>query len=205
MQAADGYTLVIPANWCRIPLLHGTNAAVKKILDDSFKHLPRDKVAPYRIEVERRLKSLIADARRNAGVDLYFPVERTDAGPLPASFLISRATYDADPRTSAALDPAQVLATLAASHPSARAVEVDRAPGIRTERVVLPAPPAPRTEFTYPTRRVEYTIAIPGDARTWLVSAFATPGAADPDGDFARLLTELFDAIMLTFRWNPAR
>jgi len=202
MQAADGYTLVLPPGWCRIPLLHGTNAAVKKILDDSFKHLPRDKVAPYRIEVERRLKSLIADARRNAGVDLYFPVERTDAGPLPASFLISRATYDVGPRKSAAPDPAQVLATLAAGHPSARVVEVDGAPGIRTERVVLPAT---RAEFSYPARRVEYTIAIPGSSSTWLVSAFATPGAADPDGDFARLLAELFDAIMLTFRWRPAR
>jgi hypothetical protein len=196
MQVAGGYTLVLPPGWAHIPLLRGTNTAVKKILDGSFAHLPRDRVAPYRFEVERRLRALVADARRSAGIGLYFPVEASEAGPLPASFVISRAAYQSAGGT--VLDPAQVLAVLASQHENSRLLELDGAPAVRTERVV---PPAPGSEVPHGIRRVEYTVAVPGEAGRWLVAAFGTPGAADPDGNFARLLAELFDAIMLTFRW----
>jgi hypothetical protein len=172
--AAGGYTVVIPPGWCRIPLRHGTNAAIKKILDKSFRHLPRDRVAPYRREIERRLKALVAQSRSNAGLDLYFPVDPTQDGPVPASFLVSEARYSPAAETGEEIDPAQVLAYL-----------------------------GPEAELQYATRRVEYTLAVPGNPGRWLVAAFSTPGAADPDGRLALLLTELFDAIMLTFRWLP--
>jgi hypothetical protein len=198
--AAGGYTVVIPPGWCRIPLRHGTNAAIKKILDKSFRHLPRDRVAPYRREIERRLKALVAQSRSNAGLDLYFPVDPTQDGPVPASFLVSEARYSPAAETGEEIDPAQVLAYLASESEGARIIEADGAPGLRTERI---APPGPEAELQYATRRVEYTLAVPGNPGRWLVAAFSTPGAADPDGRLALLLTELFDAIMLTFRWLP--
>ena len=201
--AAGGYTVVIPPGWCRIPLRHGTNAAIKKILDRSFRHLPRDRVAPYRMEIERRLKALVAQSRSNAGLDLYLPVEPAQDGPVPASFLVSEARYSApaeDGEDGEEIDPAQVLAYLASESAGARIIEADGAPGLRTEQIVRPAPEA---EFQYATRRVEYTLTVPGNPGRWLVVAFSTPGSADPDGKLARLLTELFDAIMLTFRWLP--
>jgi hypothetical protein len=201
--AAGGYTVVIPPGWCRIPLRQGTSAAIKKILDQSFRHLPRDRVAPYRMEIERRLKALVAQSRSNAGLDLYLPVEPAQDGPVPASFLVSEARYSAPAADGedGEIDPAQVLAYLASESAGARIIEADGAPGLRTEQIVRPAPEA---EFQYATRRVEYTLAVPGNSGRWLVAAFSTPGSADPDGKLARLLTELFDAIMLTFRWLPA-
>jgi len=204
--AAGGYTVVVPPGWCRIPLRHGTNAAIKNVLDRSFRHLPRDRVAPYRLEIERRLKALVAQSRSNAGLDLYFPVDAAADGPVPASFLVSEARYSPpsedgeQDQAARAVDPAQVLAYLASESPGARIVDADGAPGLRAEQVVRPGPDA---EFQYATRRVEYTLAVPGSPGRWLVVAFSTPGSADPDGRLARLLTELFDAIMLTFRWVP--
>jgi hypothetical protein len=200
VREAGGYTVVIPPGWCRIPLRHGTNAAIKKILDRSFRHLPRDRVAPYRMEIERRLKALVAQSRSNAGLDLYFPVEPAQDGPVPASFLVSEARYSAPAEDGEEIDPAQVLAYLASESAGARIIEADGAPGLRTEQIVRPGPEA---EFQYASRRVEYTLAVPGNPGRWLVAAFSTPGSADPDGQLARLLTELFDAIMLTFRWLP--
>jgi hypothetical protein len=199
--AAAGYTVVIPPGWCRIPLRQGTNAAIKKILDKSFRHLPRDRVAPYRLEIERRLKALVAQSRSNAGLDLYFPVDPAQDGPVPASFIVSEARYSPPAEAGEEIDPGQVLAYLASESAGARIIEADGAPGLRTEQIVGPGPEA---EFQYATRRVEYTLAVPGNPGRWLVAAFSTPGSADPDGQLARLLTELFDAIMLTFRWLPS-
>lgn len=206
VREAGGYTVVIPPGWCRIPLRHGTNAAIKKILDRSFRHLPRDRVAPYRMEIERRLKALVAQSRSNGGLDLYLPVEPAQDGPVPASFVVSEARYlppaqdGQEGEDGEEIDPAPVLAYLASESAGARIVEADGAPGLRTEQIVRPGPEA---EFQYASRRVEYTLAVPGNPGRWLVAAFSTPGSADPDGQLARLLTELFDAIMLTFRWLP--
>jgi hypothetical protein len=51
------------------------------------------------------------------------------------------------------------------------------------------------------SRRVDYVLPVPGQPGRWLIVTFATPGDGDPDGEFAGLLVNLFDSIMLTFRW----
>jgi len=51
------------------------------------------------------------------------------------------------------------------------------------------------------SRRVDYLLPVPGQPGQWLIVTFATPGDGDPEGTFASLLVELFDSIMLTFRW----
>lgn len=201
-QGAGGYTLVLPPGWRRIPLRQGTSAALRKILDDAFSRLPRDKVAPYRIEVERRMKEQIADARRNAGIDMYIPVERAASGPVPASFVVSDAFLG--PADSAEVaDPAQVVAYLASEGGeggSTRIVDLDGASGVRVE---VSVPGVPGAELPYGSRRCQYIVPVPGHGGRWLLVTFSTPGARDPDGEFATLLTELFDAIMATFRWTP--
>jgi hypothetical protein len=50
--------------------------------------------------------------------------------------------------------------------------------------------------------RVDYVIPLPGSASRWVIVTFSTPGDGDADGEFARLLAQLFDAVMLTFRWT---
>lgn len=203
-RVATGYTLVIPPGWCRIPLRAGTSAAIRKLLDARFRHLPRDTVAPYRIEIERRLKEQVIQARQNGGVDMYFPVEIAESGPVPASFIVSEVRLDAPPEEDG-IDPSSaVIASLAATageDAGTRIVEVDAAPGVRTEEIV---PGNPAAEMEYGSRRVRYLVSMPGVPGRWIVVAFATPGAADPGGKYAGLLTELFDAIMSTFRWTEA-
>jgi hypothetical protein len=48
---------------------------------------------------------------------------------------------------------------------------------------------------------VDYALPVPGHQGQWLIVTFATSGDGDPEGAFANLLVELFDSIMLTFRW----
>jgi len=201
---ASGYTLVLPPGWCRIPLRGGTSAAIRKLLDERFRHLPRDTVAPFRIEIERRLNEQITQARRNGGVDFYFPVEIAESGPVPASFVVSEVRL-ALPDMAAGADPASlVVAALAVDagadgESAPRIVDIDGACGVRSADVV---PGDPDAETAYAARRVRYMLPVPGTPGRWLVVVFATPGAADPTGRYAGLLVELFDAIMGTFRWT---
>jgi hypothetical protein len=69
----------------------------------------------------------------------------------------------------------------------------------RTEAV---AAPDPGQEVPLGSRRADYVVPVPGQPGQWLIITFSTVGDGDPDGDFAKLLVELFDAIMLTFRWS---
>ena len=224
-RVATGYTLVLPPGWVRIPLRSGTNPAIRELLDAKFKRLPRDKVAPYRAEIERRLKQQVIEARRNGGVDFYFPVEMTEIGPLPASFVVSDIRLDPPEHAAGNADPAQVLAAIAADtglantglantglantgladtgdEPGSRIVDIDGVAGLRTEELT-PAPPG--AEFRYAARGVKYTLPMPGAEGRWLLVMFATPGAADPSGKLADVLVRLFDAIMGTFRWTEGR
>jgi hypothetical protein len=54
------------------------------------------------------------------------------------------------------------------------------------------------------SRRVDYVIPVPQDASRWVVVSFSTVGAGDPEDEIAEATTELFDAIMTTFRWRAA-
>ena len=197
--AANGYTVVLPAGWRRIPARHGTDTAIKGILDEVFgrlsKNLPRDKVYPYRVDFERRLSGMVADARKKAALDLYLPVEYIHGMPVPASFIVSQGPLGG----AESLDPAQILAFLVADKDNASAIEVDGAMGVRTEHT---APPDRLADIKVGSRRVDYVLAVPGAADQWLMIAFSTLGSGDPDGEFAKVLVELFDAIMSTFRWT---
>lgn len=42
----------------------------------------------------------------------------------------------------------------------------------------------------------------PNARRRWLIAAFSTLGDGDPGGEHAKILVELFDAIMSTFHWT---
>jgi hypothetical protein len=52
------------------------------------------------------------------------------------------------------------------------------------------------------TLRVDYIVPVPGSGDRWLITTFSTPGDGGPAGEFARLLAQLFDSIVLTFRWT---
>jgi hypothetical protein len=196
-----GYGILLPPGWRGIPIRSGTAAAIRALLDEVFARLgpgqSRDALVRPRIELARRLTAMADTAREHGGVDMYLPVEYVHGTAVPASFVVSLETG----RTSEQGDPPEVIAALLAADPGSRPVTVDGALGVRTERV---AGPDPSQDVNVASRRVDYALAVPGQPGQWLMSVFSTPGDGDPDGEFAKVLVELFDAMMSTFRWSLA-
>jgi hypothetical protein len=200
-----GYSLVLPTGWRRIPIQHGTRAAIRAIVDEVMrrypKDQPRDKMTPYRIELERRLSDLARRARSTGGVDLYLPIEYVHGVTITASFVVSQVNLpvpDLEQAEQAAVDSAELVAYLTSEEGGAAPVSVAGVNAARTESV---AAPDPAEQVPFGSRRVDYVIPLPGHPTRWMLAAFSTIGDGDPDGKFAKLLAELFDAIMLTFRW----
>jgi hypothetical protein len=195
-----GYSLVLPPGWRRVPLLHGTKASVKKIIDQKVRRFPPqvspDKRAVYRAQLERLLYDLAKQARSSGGSELYLPVEAVHGTVMPASFVVTESAAPGDGPT----DAAGAIAFLTASGGSdVSAVILDGVAGARSERI---APPEPGQQFDAGSRRVDYVIPLPGRENVWLILTFSTLGDGDPAGDFAKLLVELFDSIMRTLRWQ---
>jgi hypothetical protein len=190
--------------------------------------VPRDRLAAFRAEGEGRLLRMAAQVRKQGGVDFYLPVEAMRGIPVSASFVVSEGSLGA----AAPVDPGQVVSYLAADRSGGERTPatLDGAVALRVEHVEAPDPEA---EVQATTRRVDYIVSMPGQPDRWLIAAFSTldhsaqPGRdagkdADPNAgkdpgndpgqdaeggngdDLARLLVQLFDAMMSTFRWTWA-
>lgn len=189
-----GYRLVLPPGWVRIPLRHGTDQAIDKALNRAFEGFGRDEVAKSRRDLDQRLRVLVDDARRKEGLDFYLPVVPMHGLPVPASFLVSEGRFD----TLAEVDAMEMVLALAAASDGAEPADLDGSIALRRDST-LPADPDRGAEF--PSRRVDYTVAPYDDPKRWLVIAFSTM-LTDETAELADLLTELFDAVMTTFRWQ---
>ncbi|MDI5972247.1 hypothetical protein POF50_023410 [Streptomyces sp. SL13] len=190
----NGYRIVVPNEWQKIPVRRGTDKAIKNILDRAFAHFGRDEVAQWRRELEARLKKVVKEARSNAGVDMYIPLGQRERN-LPASFMISFVEFGSGnaPRKE------DVLSEVGTSTSGAVPVTIDGTTGLRTMR---DHPADPKRGTDYASRRIEYVLPVPGSVDSWLVASFSTFGGSRPDDHLARLLSGLFDAIMGTFRWQ---
>ena len=193
-RTVDGYRLVVPQEWQKIPVQRGTEKAIKDLLDKAFAKHSRDAVAQYRRELEARLKKAVRQARTNAGVDMFLPLGNRERN-LPASFLISYVEFGSPNAPSKEAVLAEVTSTLAGAVP----VTIDGTVGLRTQRVY---PAEPEREVPYPSTRIEYLLPVPGSADSWLSAAFSTVGDGSPDDVLAKLMCGLFHAIMSTFRWH---
>jgi hypothetical protein len=165
------------------------------VVRESLASLPRDappdQVGPRRLELERRLTQMTQQARDRGGVDLYLPAGPVYRAPVAASFLVSELSLGP-------ADPASVAASITAGDHAWQPVTVDRVCGLRVERTTEPAPGGAEVA----ARHVDYVIPVPGRPGRWLVIAFSTLGGGDPGDEIARLLAELFDAIVSTFGWQ---
>jgi hypothetical protein len=208
--AVSGYALVLPPGWRRIPVRQGTRPAIRGVVDEVLRRVSagvsRDSLTPLRIELERRLAEMAKQARSAGGVDLYLPVEYTHGVTITASFVVSQVTLPDPPAEgpdAEQADTAQFVSYLTSGDGDGDAspAEIAGAGAARKESV---AAADPAQQIAYGSRRVDYTIPVPGHSRSILVVAFSTIGDGDPEGPFAKLLVELFDAIMTTFRWSAA-
>jgi hypothetical protein len=211
--AVNGYALVLPPGWRRIPVRHNTRPAIRGVVDEVVNRastgVSRDSLTPFRIDLERRLSELAKQARSAGGVDLYLPIEYAHGVTITASFVVSQVTLpdpppdvagpgDGESAEAGEPDTAQFVGYLTSADGGAAPVEVAGAAAARKESV---AAADPAQQVPYGSRRVDYMIPVPGQSRGMVIVAFSTIGDGDPEGDFAKLLVELFDAIMMTFRW----
>lgn len=210
-----GYGFLLPEDWAQIPLRQGNaEDAVRSLVASAFARVPadvpRDKLTPLRLELERRLRAAVAEACRAKALEMYLPVKLAGEVNLGASFTVSSARLPArsgpDDAPSEVSDPAEIAVQLLSADGTASASEMDLSSGevdgtlaVRRERVV---PAAPELGAELGSRRVEYLVAVPGDPGQWLVAAFSTLGAGNPRDDLADAMVEWFDALMTTFRWS---
>jgi hypothetical protein len=213
---ASGYALVLPPGWRKIPVRHGTDEAIRELLDEVVGRVgsgtDREQLIRARVELQGRLTAMAVRAREASGVDLYLPVEYVHGTAVPASFSVSEGApgspggigaVGGSPAATAGpeqpLAPEELIAYLASADDATSLVTLDGAPGIRTDHV---AAADPGSEAPLPSRQVDYVVTIPGSGDRWLMVVFSTVGDGDPAGRFASILVELFDAIMSTFRWT---
>lgn len=193
---AAGYSLVLPPGWRKIPLRTDTEKAIRAAAREAFAEMsydaPPDSVGPRRLELERHLTQTARHARGKGGVDLYLPVGPVYQAPVGASFVVSELYLGP-------ADPASVAAAIAGEDDSWQPITLDSTGGLRVERT---AQPAPAEGVGAGSRHVDYVVPVPGRPGRWLVTAFSTLGGGDPDDEIARLMTDLFDAIMSTFGWQ---
>ncbi|MFD4620360.1 hypothetical protein [Streptomyces sp. NPDC058475] len=210
-----GYRLLLPEDWVQIPLRPGeAEEAVRSLVTSAFARVPadvpRDKLTALRLELERRLRAAVAEARRAKALEMYLPVKLAGEVNLGASFTVSNARLTArsgpDGDLGRVSDPAEIAVQLLSGNGAASTSEMDLSSGevdgalaVRRERVV---PAAPERGVELASRRVEYLVAVPGDPSQWLVAAFSTIGAGNPRDDLADATVEWFDALMTTFRWS---
>lgn len=201
-QQVTAYSIVLPPGWRRIPVRSGSKKAIREAVEDAFsglpKDAPRDKIGPYRMEMERYLTGMVKDARTKGGLDLYLPVLPVYGAPMPASLVVADISEALRPAGEVP-DPAQAIAMFAADNDHTHPVTVDGALGLRIEKTGN-ASLDKGGEFG--THQVDYVLSVPGTRDRWLAVYFATLGGGNRDDQVAALLTGLFDAMMTTFRWE---
>jgi hypothetical protein len=197
----NGYRMIIPPGWVRVPLRHGTEQALEELVFSRLKDLPpevsKDDGMKYRLAVRRTVIRQIDAAREAGGLDLYLPLTARYGVPLAASFLVSEHFAGA----SQPLPPELVLAQLASPVDGARTTTQELADTLAVRREQV-RPADPEHDVQVATRRVEYALPVPHDPCRVLSVIFSTPGDGDVDSEFTVALTELFDASMMTFRWT---
>ncbi|MGA5120195.1 hypothetical protein [Streptomyces pseudogriseolus] len=171
-------------------------ALVDRSVDELPEELPRDDVSKVRMELFKQLRKAARKASKANGMMLYLPVERVHGSVVPASFVVSEPIS----ATGAGFLSEQVFTGVAAGRGESETVTVDGATATRIERVV---PPPEGSEMQFPSRRVEYMLPVPGSPfPRWLAIAFSTVGDGKPNSEYSSALVDLFDAVMMTFRWS---
>jgi hypothetical protein len=166
MQATAGYRLVLPPGWIQVPVRDAKPGTVHEVVSSAFRNrpegIPRDSFSSARIELERRLDSVIRKAKTNGGLELFLACGNAYNDLVPASFLIAEGSLGA----SSGDDSLAVVTALAES--AARQDAHVPAPGRRREpgpgrarRPVLRIAaqprlqPLPRVEQAHPVRGKE--------------------------------------------------
>ncbi|MDI5969795.1 hypothetical protein POF50_010680 [Streptomyces sp. SL13] len=200
-SAPNGYRLIIPPGWVRLPLRRGTEQALEDLVFSRLKQLPpevsQDDGMKYRLTVRRTVTRQITEAQGAGGLDLYLPLTTRYGVALAASFVVSEHVVEGSipPKLES------LLAGLKPVQGKARTSTQELA-GTRAVRREHVHPADPDHDVHVVTRRVAYAVPVPNDERRMLSIVFSTPGDGDVSSAFTHAVTELFDATVTTFRWT---
>jgi hypothetical protein len=194
------FLIALPPGWMRLPAGAGDEAVLHSIIDEIVDEalpatLPRDKAEPWRGEMRKTIAGVVAEARDAGANAVYLPVRPVNGINVPASFVESEVDDDG------AGDPGAVLAAMLADADAGALHVIDGAHAVRTDSSVVRVEPRDGwLEMT--TRQIVYTIEVPHREGRWVVMSFSAASGDRPSAALSDALVELFDALMLTFRWS---
>ena len=181
----SGYRLVVPDGWFGIDLDPAwRERAVTALARRQFAGL--DHAPHLRAQARDDLLARAADAYAAGGLEMFLSLEQIGGVPLPASLVIFVVPPPEGTRQSAA----SLATTLGGG---GRQVSVVDLPAGRSVRSLQRGEPGnPDTASC----GLEVFVPVPGGGG-WLLLSFATP-----PGPLAMAMTQLFDAVCTTLRWE---
>jgi hypothetical protein len=202
------YRLNLGPGWTRIRLDDHAEADVNAFLDTVFAAVPADAAEAGRDLIGGRLTTQILAGRAKGGIDFYIPTP--GGGPVPALTVMAS---EVKIPSAAVPEPADVVARVAASNPTARTGVIAGMPAVRIDRSAgagLHAEPAEEDAqeeaegFSPPRpRHIEYVVPVSGDPdHRWL--SIALTGQAGPGGDEAKVDAAIsrFDQAVAGLAWT---
>jgi hypothetical protein len=202
---ASGYTVILPPGWLRLDARteHGTEELDRE-LDAILATVPRDSYGPLITQAREQAHETLKAARIAGALDLYLPLGGMHGTAVPASFLVTAVAFNEPPPDLLASDDPEatsmrIAIMLATSMPQGEVREMPAGMAVRSRQDV-----AATGESQQPGTRLDYHWPLPSQPLKWALASFTTLRASTPEDDVTELLVDLFDAIMLTWRWRPA-
>jgi hypothetical protein len=201
---AGGYTLILPPGWLRLDARSEDGTTELDLeLDRVLATVPRDSHGPLISRARKQAHAVLDQARTAGALDLYLPLGGMHGTAVPASFLVSLVQLrEVPPDAADTPDPEatsqKIAAMLASRLPQGEIRQMPAGVVVRSSQVIAAEGESPRAGT-----RVDYHWPLPSQPQKWALVSFTTIGADSPGDDIAELLVGLFDAIMLTWRWQP--
>jgi len=194
------FLIALPPGWMRLPARASEESTLRAMIDEIVAEalpssLPRDTAEPWRGEMRKTLTAMVDEARDAGASAVYIPVRPVNGVNVPASFVESEID-DGD-----AGDPGSVLAAILADADDGTLHVIDGAHAARTDSSTVRVEPRDGWP-AMTTRQIVYTIEVPHREGRWVVLSFSAASGDRPSAALSDALVELFDALMLTFRWS---